>query len=145
MYENNATQNERLWRGKVTSIMSVSIDALTPDELCREIAAHLGYTNIRMAIMPGQVRERLVGDYSPTVVTAIPNWPEDKGAALDLCMVLASEQQWALELIIHEDRSVSASFHVDYSPRARAGSDGSVALALTRLALAALRLEQRNS
>lgn len=115
------------------------VEEMAPDEMRSEIAERLGYANVRMAIVPGQVRKRLVGDYSPTVVTAIPNWPEDKGAALELCTVLASERQWALELIIHEDRSVGVSFHVDYHPRARAGSDGAVALALTRLALVALR------
>lgn len=109
------------------------VEEMAPDEMRSEIAERLGYANVRMAIMPGQVRKRLVGDYSPTVVTAIPNWPEDSGAALELCMEIADRIVQELSIGVEAGRYDAMYDNIGVNDQQ------TLALALSRLALAVLR------
>jgi hypothetical protein len=126
---------------------------MTPDELRRAIAERLGWriapnffpvskrTGYTLVDADGKVPAGLHG-YNYWVEdeawSELPDWPSDAGVAFDLCLMLACERGWSIEIEPQKDASVWCSFSkTDFGEcHAQVNAD-TPALALCHLWLAA--------
>lgn len=129
------------------------ISTMTPDAMRREIAERLGWHVERdgsRCYMFSSDNELMTTLGYPDEDTAwtytirsnrIPDWPADPGAALELCLRIAQGKPW--DVLVGELTSGYYAWFVIGSEEVMHVFGDTPALALSRLALAALRNKVR--